>query len=155
MFTADTIPRLQICTHGNALAKTSPNAPCPCGRTEKYKKCCRRWHNGAPAPTPEDLMRSRFTAYSLGLVDYILSTSHPDGPHGKPEQRDSVTDFCAQTAFQSLEVLSASEDGHRGEVSFYAHLSVADQDASFGERSTFYRVDGRWLYHSGTPIQRT
>ena len=135
------------------MAKTSPNAPCPCGRNAKYKKCCRRWHTGAPAPTPEDLMRSRFAAYSLGLVDYILSTSHPEGPHGTPEQRDSVAEFCARTDFQGLEVLSAREDGLHGEVSFYARLSVDGRDESFGERSTFRRVDGRWLYHSGTRIE--
>ncbi len=100
-------------------------------------------------------MRSRFSAYTLGLVEYILITSHPDGPHGKPEQRESIAAFCEQTTFQGLDVQDTRVDGDRGEVAFYARLAVGSRDASFGERSTFFRVDGRWLYHSGKPISRT
>lgn len=136
------------------MAKISPNAPCPCGRSAKYKKCCGLWHGGRPAPTPEALMRSRYSAYALGLVDYVMATTHPDGPHhGRYGQRDEIEQFCRTTSFDGLEVLESSTDGDDGMVAFRATLSQAGRDASFGERSRFHRLDGRWLYHSGDRIQ--
>ena len=98
-------------------------------------------------------MRSRYSAYALGLVDYVLNTTHPDGPHhGRYGQREEVQAFCRNTAFEGLKVLDASEDGDRGEVAFHATLSQNGADVSFGERSVFFRVNGRWLYHSGTRL---
>lgn len=42
---------------------------CPCGSQIEYKSCCGVYHQGARvAPTPEALMRSRYTAYSLGNI---------------------------------------------------------------------------------------
>ncbi len=126
--------------------KISPNAPCPCLRGTKYKKCCGMWHRGRPAPSPTALMRSRFSAYALGLVDYILQTTHADGA---PGSREDVLSFCENTEFAGLEILDRSEDGDRGEVTFRATLRQGGRDASFGERSLFFKVDGRWQYHSG------
>lgn len=50
---------------------------CPCGLGEKYDSCCGRYHSGTPAPTAEQLMRSRYTAFALGDADYLLRTWHP------------------------------------------------------------------------------
>ena len=41
--------------------------PCPCGSGQSYTTCCGPWHAGVPAPTAEALMRSRYSAYVLGL----------------------------------------------------------------------------------------
>lgn len=88
-------------------------------------------------------MRSRYSAYALGLVDYVLATTHPDGP---PTSAESVARFCRDTAFEGLTVEHHSEDGDHGEVRFHAQLTQHGQDASFSEHSVFERVDGRWLY---------
>ncbi len=49
---------------------------CPCGRNNKFNACCGRIHaNISLAITAEDLMRSRYSAFVLGNVDY-LSISH-------------------------------------------------------------------------------
>ena len=73
---------------------------------------------------------------------------------GESLTAEEVIAFCQLTSFEALEVYEHSEDGDRGEVAFFATLSRGGKDTSFGERSTFYRVDGRWLYHSGEPIGR-
>ena len=100
-------------------------------------------------------MRSRYSAYAVGAVDYIRKTTHPDGPHhGRYGQRDEVARFCREVSFDGLRVLASHDAGDRGEVSFWATLSRDGADVSFGERSLFFRVDGRWLYHSGSPIAR-
>jgi len=99
-------------------------------------------------------MRSRYSAYALGLVDYVLATTHPDGPHhGRYGQREEVAAFCANTDFQGLQVLEAREEGAHGEVRFRARLAQGGRDASFGEHSVFFKVSGRWLYHSGERLR--
>jgi uncharacterized protein YchJ len=53
----------------------------------RYADCCGRWHagllHGEHAPTPEPLMRSRYSAYALlqgrgvaprSLLDYLMTT---------------------------------------------------------------------------------
>lgn len=129
------------------------NAPCPCGSGRKYKRCCGPLHAGAPAGSPEALMRSRYCAYAIGAVDYILATTHPEGPHFEADARawaSEVAEFCEHTRFEGLEVRSSDEQGDRGEVTFLARLRQGGRDVSFVERSTFVREQGRWLYHSGT-----
>jgi SEC-C motif-containing protein len=56
-------------------------SPCPCGSGLAYGACCQPAHTGrAPPDTPEKLLRSRFAGYRLGLVDYLVSTTHPRAP---------------------------------------------------------------------------
>ncbi|MFN7145721.1 MAG: SEC-C metal-binding domain-containing protein, partial [Myxococcota bacterium] len=43
------------------MPRPSANAPCPCGSGRKAKGCCLPILEGAAAPTPEALMRSRYT----------------------------------------------------------------------------------------------
>jgi SEC-C motif-containing protein len=56
------------------MAKTITTA-CPCG-SSNYAQCCKPYHDGAAAPTAEALMRSRYSAYVLGLMDYVYATWH-------------------------------------------------------------------------------
>ena len=97
-------------------------------------------------------MRSRYAAYALGAVDYILDTTHPAGPLFRSDReawRRDVADFCQGTRFEGLTVEAAPDvAGDVGWVTFRAQLSQAGEDVSFRERSRFERLDGRWLYHS-------
>lgn len=135
--------------------KVGPNAPCPCGSGTKFKRCCRAIHQGTPAPTPEALMRARYSAYATGAVEFVLATTDPQGPQFEPDRAAwarSVESFCSGTEFLGLEVLEAEAEGERGVVAFRVQLTQRGADASFGERSAFVRRDGAWLYHSGQPI---
>ena len=102
-------------------------------------------------------MRSRFSAYALGLADYIIETTFPAGPCWESDRtswRASIEDYCKSNRFEALSILEApaTNDGAAavGEVLFTAEI-VGSQgcDRSFTERSQFFRVNGRWLYHSG------
>ncbi len=129
-----------------------PNDACPCHSGRKYKRCCRRVHQGDPAPTPEALMRSRYSAYAIGLVEHILRTTDPTGPHWEADLdhwAGDVATFCDAVTFEGLEVLAAEAHGDRGMVDFRAQLSSEAGATVMAERSLFRRVDGRWLYHSG------
>lgn len=50
---------------------------CPCGSGDSLADCCGRYHDGAAAPCAQSLMRSRYSAYVLGNVDYLVATSLP------------------------------------------------------------------------------
>jgi SEC-C motif-containing protein len=50
---------------------------CPCGSGRVLDECCGRYHAGEAAPDAEALMRSRYSAYVLGLEDYLRATWHP------------------------------------------------------------------------------
>jgi SEC-C motif-containing protein len=128
------------------------NAACPCGSGNKYKRCCRPLHAGAAAASPEALMRSRYCAYAIGEVDYLLATTHAEGPQFRTDTRawaDEVRSFCMTTRFEGLEIRSSREQGDRGEVTFLARLRREGRDASFVEHSVFVREHGRWSYYDG------
>ena len=48
---------------------------CPCCSSKEYDDCCSKFISGAAVPTtPEELMRSRYTAFTKANVDYIFKT---------------------------------------------------------------------------------
>lgn len=98
------------------------------------------------------LMRSRFSAYALDLCDYIVATTDPENPLYQTNTEEWLKDlhrFSQNTRFDSLKV-SVFEDGdEQAFVTFTAFLRQGDQDISFTEKSTFRKVNGRWLYSAG------
>lgn len=51
---------------------------CPCQSNKSYEDCCGRFHTHAQFPeTAEQLMRSRYAAYVLKNVPYIVETTVP------------------------------------------------------------------------------
>ena len=51
---------------------------CPCGSGRRFADCCGVYLSGGSqalgAPTPEALMRSRYSAYACGDDAYVLAT---------------------------------------------------------------------------------
>jgi SEC-C motif domain protein len=117
---------------------------CPCCSGKNYEVCCKPFHDGLPAPTPLALMRSRYAGYALGLFDYILKTTHPK--NSQPRSIEETKKFCREVEFRGLEILNAGENT----VTFRAILFLDGEDCSFTEKSLFEKVDGKWLYLSGT-----
>ena len=125
------------------------NALCPCHSHKPYAQCCASYHLGAIPPTALLLMRSRYSAYALGLVDYILATTHPKHAEANtpPAQRKKqIQDFSENTRFKGLEILNFEEALPFSTVTFKATLIQKGRDASFTEKSEFAQIDGRWLY---------
>lgn len=116
---------------------------CPCGRPAAYASCCGPLIEGrASAETPEALMRSRYTAYATGAVDYLLATHHPST---RPD-RESVARSAASAEFVRLVVREASGD----RVAFEAHYREGGATHVLRERSRFVRdAEGRWSYVDG------
>lgn len=118
-------------------------APCPCGGIN-YAACCAPLHGGTPAPTAEALMRSRYSAYVLGLAHYLLATWHPST---RPSELDLTGDT---TKWLGLEVrATAVQDDCHATVDFVARYRVGGRGYRLAEHSRFVREEGRWLYVDG------
>ena len=116
---------------------------CPCGSQKEYPQCCGIYIDGDErAPTPETLMRSRYTAFTKQKMEYIVATWHPET---RPEElsEDEPSNWIG------LEILNSSEDGEDGEVEFIAKLIYDGKIETLHELSEFERIDGAWLYVQG------
>ena len=121
------------------------DAPCPCGSGAALAACCGRLHAGEAAATPEALMRSRYSAYALGLDDYVMET-------WAPETRPAVLFEAGEERpkWLSLAIISPPEDGDAGTVHFVARGRTSQGAFRLDENSRFRRENGRWLYVDGT-----
>ena len=128
--------------------KISANAPCPCHSGKKYKLCCHPYHKGILPSDALKLMRSRYSAYALGLVEYILATTHPHNPDASIALSDwqkAIRDFAESTYFRGLKIIEFRDGEEEAFVTFEATLS----DGIMKEKSRFLKTEGRWLYESG------
>lgn len=131
---------------------------CPCGGGA-YASCCGPLHAGdAVAQTPEQLMRSRYSAYAVQDAAYLYRTLH--SAHDDRAGRDEasfVAALCAsfgQLRYTGLRVLDtrsppADAQDAAGQVLFFAGVSQHRRDRSFVELSSFAREDGQWRYLDG------
>lgn len=97
-------------------------------------------------------MRSRYAAFALGLGEYLvdtLSNDHDDRAAPRATLVRELSRVKDTQRFMGLEVLSASMEGGRGEVTFHAKIFEKGRDRSFTERSHFVREDGEWRYAFG------
>ncbi len=128
------------------------NELCLCGSRDSYALCCGSCHQDIPAKSAQALMRSRYCAYALGLVDYIIKTTHPlhpDSARPLEVRKKEIEEFCKTTVFKGLKILDVQEGETQSTVKFTVFLSQAGKDFSFTEKSTFEKVHGQWLYLSG------
>lgn len=125
---------------------------CPCSSGLSYQTCCQPLHDGALAKNALMLMRARYAAYALGLTSYIIRTTHPASPQYDDDRQawaKEVLHVSKTFQFHRLEVLSFKEKQNTATVTFVAHMSQNEQDATFTERSYFEKIQDRWLYKNG------
>jgi SEC-C motif domain protein len=105
---------------------------------------------GLPAPTALALMRSRYTAFVRGAIDYLMATH--DTTTRDAVDRKSLARWSRETAWQGLEIVATERGGEQdseGIVEFIARGSTRGTAFAQRERSRFRRVDGRWYYVDG------
>jgi len=91
-------------------------------------------------------MRSRYSAYALGLSDYVLSTWHAST---RPKQLD-LQEELAQGKWLGLSVKGHWPQGDKAEVEFVARYKPSIGPASrLHERSRFVLENGQWFYVDG------
>ncbi|MEU5683099.1 YchJ family protein [Streptomyces venezuelae] len=119
---------------------------CPCGHPQPYDKCCGRLHRGeSAASTPEELMRSRYSAFAVQDEGYLLRTWHP-------RTRPPRVEFDPAMRWVGLEIEDTTEGSAfhtTATVTFRARYTDSGRPDALHEKSRFERVDGSWLYVDG------
>jgi SEC-C motif-containing protein len=78
-----------------------------------------------------------------------MKTTHPDNPDYTTDSagwRESILEFCRTTPFTRLKITEFTDGESEAFVTFEAMLG----DYTMKERSRFLKVEGKWLYESGT-----
>ena len=124
--------------------------PCPCGSGRTHEACCGVLHaafaagQGLTAPTPEALMRSRYSAFVLDLRPYLLATWHPSTRPAELEPPEPGLKWLG------LDVKRAAmQDADHGTVEFVARSKLGGRAHRLQETSRFVRENGEWFYLDG------
>jgi SEC-C motif-containing protein len=142
------------------MSKSSTPALCPCGGGQ-YASCCGPFIAGAAiAPTAEQLMRSRYSAYTLRDEAYLRATWHastmPAGPIVDPDEKLQWLGLEVKSALrlrQRKADLPETQDNDM--VEFVARFKVGGRAHRLHEVSRFVREpdrlgEVRWFYVDGS-----
>ena len=128
---------------------------CPCGSELEYKNCC-----GAIikkeriAETAEELMRSRYTAFTAANVDYLLNSNHQSTRPNK--QRKAIKKWAQSIEWIGLTIINKIDgeiDNNEGYVEFRAVYIENDKYEQIHENSYFVKENNKWFYVGGTDIE--
>jgi SEC-C motif-containing protein len=121
---------------------------CPCGTAKFYLDCCGPFisHQKVPA-TPEELMRSRYTAFTQVNAGYIAATMK--SPAADDFDAQELEEWSKSVSWLGLEVIKTGHDSLKGWVEFIAHYAVDGKKTNMHELSEFHCEDGRWYYVDG------
>ncbi|RVT49135.1 hypothetical protein EMM73_00595 [Rheinheimera sediminis] len=131
--------------------------PCYCGSGQIFSACCEPLISGqAKAQSPEELMRSRYSAYchhhkNPQCYRYIMETYHSSVRAAHTETE--IADFARAVHFVGLKILSDSSQKkpqpQSNQVHFVASYLVGDRLEKLDEVSDFEMEQGHWMYRSG------
>lgn len=141
--------RTQLRELGVALMTTVE--PCPCGSDTSYAECCEPFHKEESlAPDAKTLMRSRYSAYVLGNIDYLAKTIPM--LQRKSFDRRSAKEWSQGSEWLGLEILSTTAgeaQDSTGTVEFKARFKREGIEYCHHERAYFKKTGKRWLFIDG------
>lgn len=120
---------------------------CPCQSGQNYVDCCQPFHTQQKTPeTAEQLMRSRYAAYVLQLIDYIVETT-------VPAQRNLLDQAAIAAWSQQAEWLGLIVHAHKphikphhAQVEFIAHFAENGVVHEHRELSAFVQIGLKWHF---------
>lgn len=148
--------------------KQAERKPCFCGSGRPFSRCCQPYlqsnsqAKSPKAPTAEALMRSRFSAFCQGNIDYLISTHHPDARTS--DEAKTLMQTVKTVQWTHLQVISKQKGQKKDQVGTVEFVAVyrsqsgqlsktfdasGDGLAQLHERSKFVKEGGRWFYLKG------
>lgn len=130
---------------------TKQQTHCPCDAQNLYATCCGRFLDGQMVPdSAQALMRSRYTAYTLGKIEFIQKTMC--GPAAKNFNPVDAKRWASNAQWKRLKILRdfphpTAPDRHY--VEFVADYIAQNKKHRLQELSEFQRIDGHWFYVDG------
>ncbi len=118
---------------------------CPCGSDIEKDKCCVLIHNDISlACTAEQLMRARYTAYTMHHIDFIYESFHPTTR--RFQDKIEIKYWAQENRWTGLEIINFTKNT----VEFKAHyLDKESNPCVHHEKSTFKEFQKKWYYLDG------
>jgi len=121
---------------------------CPCTSEKAYGDCCAVAHSDIQkVATAEQLMRSRYTAYVLCNIEYLMNSHHSSTRPIKDQEE--ILKWTNSVKWIKLEVLNCSEGSVsdvKGTVEFKAHFEENKMPEVIHEHSKFVKENDHWVY---------
>ena len=124
---------------------TAPSL-CFCRSGKEYKHCCAPFHLHTAVPeTAEQLMRSRYTAYVLKNIPYIVATTVPS--QQTLLETHLLQEWADNTTWLGLEILKTENlTKTQSAVEFKAIFQDEEGELTHQERSIFVKIENRWYF---------
>ena len=124
---------------------TAPSL-CFCRSGKEYKHCCAPFHLYTAVPeTAEQLMRSRYTAYVLKNIPYIVATTVPS--QQTLLETHLLQEWADNTTWLGLEILKTENlTKTQSAVEFKAIFEGEEGKLAHQERSIFVKIENRWYF---------
>ena len=131
------------------------DSACPCQSNKSYEDCCGRFHTHTQFPeTAEQLMRSRYAAYVLKNMSYIVETTVPSQQGLLNVQ--AIQAWAEETQWLGLQILNTeSLTKIQSAVEFNAVFQGEEGEQVHHERSIFVKIDERWYFVDPTVLLPT
>lgn len=128
---------------------TAPSL-CFCRSSKEYKHCCAPFHLHTAIPeTAEQLMRSRYTAYVLKNIPYIVATTVPS--QQSLLETHLLQEWADNTTWLGLEILKTENlTKTQSAVEFKAIFQGEEGELAHQERSIFVKIENRWYFVDST-----
>lgn len=125
---------------------------CFCGSSKKFENCCQSFIDGTAKPaTAEELMRSRYSAYAVCAVEYILRSTHPSTR--RLHDAKLIENWAKLNRWQRLEIIAKNggeATDKKGTVEFKAYFTDENEQPQIHhEISNFRRELGKWFFVDG------
>lgn len=127
---------------------------CPCASGNQFKACCQLLIvQQKIAETPEQLMRSRYSAYAMKSFDYIFDTYSEEAK--KMLSTETIKSTAENCTWVNLVVhhSSLNQDKAHGVVAFSAYYIENRTLYVMQEKSNFIQEKASWRYHDGEMIE--
>lgn len=127
---------------------------CTCGSDLSFSACCETIISGRKdALTAQELMRSRYTAFTQANVDYLMR-SH--SAKTRPvKERKSIEKWAKSLTWMGLTIIrtqAGEAKDETGYVEFRALYLENGKPQQIHENSLFQRENGKWVYVSGVHL---
>ena len=126
---------------------------CPCTPTSSFDKCCGPFIvDGLVAPTPETVVRSRYSAFVMRSLDYIDQTHAPE--ICDDFNRAEAERIAEDVDWHGLEIVGTTSRGDGVEVEYIVRIRQSNRIVAKSSVSRFRQEDGRWLLVSSRAGQK-
>ena len=131
---------------------------CACGSGQTFKNCCEPFIQGKASPkTAEQLLRARYTAFTLGATEYVIKTHHSKTVH--EIKKDEVDDWAKGSVWHGLNIVQKEaglESDQQGTLVFCAKFQTKGEEKiqEHWEQSLFEKENGEWKFLDARGIQQ-